>query len=169
MAGAYCRLPVRRRRCRRLRGCAGRTHQAPVFAVLFQSRFLRAGTRFRLSEHRRTLFHSEVICDAPPLPSFLPAHFSCPRFGCGNVFVGGAIRTGSTSRRSTIRGPVSTVEIGSLLNGTGGTVQVTFVTFLANGTFFTIGFCADQLSLFLSTSGPGQFQSWTTLRDHHRG
>ena len=63
--------------------------------------------------------------------------------GCGNVFVRGAIRTGST-----IQGSVSTVQIGSVLNGTGGTVQVTFVTFLENGAFSTIGFCADQTSLF---------------------
>jgi hypothetical protein len=63
--------------------------------------------------------------------------------GCGNVFVRDAIQTGAT-----IQGSVSTVQIGSVLNGTGGTVQVTFVTFLENGTFSTIGFCADQAGLF---------------------
>jgi hypothetical protein len=38
------------------------------------------------------------------------------------------------------------VQIGSILNGTGGTVQVTFVTFLANGPFSTIGLCAEPFS-----------------------
>ena len=62
------------------------------------------------------------------------------------------------------------MQIGSVLNGTGGTVQVTFVTFLENGTSSTIGFCADQTSLFPhEPNRDGQFQSWTTLRDrHHR-
>ena len=69
--------------------------------------------------------------------------FLLSSIGCGNVFVRGAIRTGST-----IQGSVSTVEIGSVLNGTGGTVQVTFVTFLENGTSSTTGFCGDQTSLF---------------------
>jgi len=77
------------------------------------------------------------------LSLILAGSFLLSSIGCGNVFVGGAIRTGST-----IQGSVSTVEIGSVLNGTGGTVQVTFVTLLANGTFSTIGFCADQSSLF---------------------
>jgi hypothetical protein len=40
------------------------------------------------------------------------------------------------------------LQTGSVMNGTGWTVQVAFVTFLANGTFSTIGFCADQTSLF---------------------
>jgi hypothetical protein len=82
------------------------------------------------------------------LSLILAGAFLLSSIGCGNVFIGGAIRTGSTSRGSTMRGSVSTVEIGSVLNGTGGTVQVTFVTLLANGTFSTIGFCADQSSLF---------------------
>ena len=92
------------------------------------------------------------------LPSLILAgSFLLSSIGCGNVFVRGAIGTGST-----IQGSVSTVEIGSVLNGTGGTVQVTFVTFLANGTFSTIGFCADQSSLFpmnqtvLVNFNPGQ-------------
>jgi hypothetical protein len=67
--------------------------------------------------------------------------FLLSSIGCGNVFVRGAILTGST-----IQGSVSTVEIGSVMNGTGGTVQVTFVTFLENGTSSTIGFCADRFS-----------------------
>jgi len=83
--------------------------------------------------------------------------FLLSSIGCGNVFVRGAIQTGST-----IQGSVSVVQIGSILNGTGGTVQVTFVTFLANGTFSTIGFCSDQTSLFpmnqtvLVNFNPGQ-------------
>ena len=92
------------------------------------------------------------------LPSLiLVGSFLLSSTGCGNVFVRGAILTGST-----IQGSVSTVQIGSVVNGTGGTVQVTFVTFLANGTFSTIGFCADQTSLFpmnqtvLVNFNPGQ-------------
>ena len=77
------------------------------------------------------------------LSLILASSFLLSSIGCGNVFVRGAIRTGST-----IQGSVSIVQIGSALNGTGGTVQVTFVTFLENGTFSTIGFCADQSSLF---------------------
>ena len=77
------------------------------------------------------------------LSLILAGSFFLSSISCGNVFIRGAIQTGST-----IQGSVSTVEIGSVLNGTGGTVQVTFVTFLANGTSSTIGFCADQTSLF---------------------
>src|SRR5947209_464313 len=56
--------------------------------------------------------------------------------GCGNVFIRGAIKTGSSTT-----GSVSFVQLGNVLNGTGGTVQVTFVTFLQNGFSSTIGFC----------------------------
>ncbi len=63
--------------------------------------------------------------------------------GCGNVFVRGAIESGST-----IQGSVSIVQLGNALNGTEGTVQVTFVTLLQNGTSSTIGFCGDQSALF---------------------
>jgi hypothetical protein len=59
---------------------------------------------------------------------------------CGDVFLRGAIETGST-----IQGTVGIVQLSDTLNGT---VQVTFVTFLQNGTPFTIGFCGDQTSLF---------------------
>jgi hypothetical protein len=76
---------------------------------------------------RRTLFYSEVICSRL-LSLILAGSFLLSSIGCGNVFIRGAIGTGSTSRGSTMRGSVSTVEIGSLLNGTGGTVQVTFST-----------------------------------------
>lgn len=58
--------------------------------------------------------------------------------GCGNVFVRGAIETGST-----IQGSVSTVQIERE-----GTIQVTFVTLLQNGTSSAIGFCGDQTALF---------------------
>jgi len=91
------------------------------------------------------------------LSLILVGSFLLSSAGCGNVFFRGAIQTGST-----IQGSVSTVQIGSVLNGTGGTVQVTFVTFLENGTFSTIGFCADQASLFpldqtvLVNFNPGQ-------------
>ena len=34
------------------------------------------------------------------------------------------------------------------MDGTGATVQVTFVTFLATAAPFTIGFCDDQIDLF---------------------
>ena len=58
--------------------------------------------------------------------------------GCGKLFVGGAIEAGST-----IQGSVSIVQL-----ETQGTVQVTFVTLLQNGTPSTIGFCGDQTPLF---------------------
>jgi hypothetical protein len=77
------------------------------------------------------------------LSLILAGSFLASSICCGNVFVRGAIHPGST-----IQGSVSTVRIGSVLNGTGGTVQVTFVTFLENGTFSTVGFCADEASLF---------------------
>jgi hypothetical protein len=63
--------------------------------------------------------------------------------GCGNVFVRGAIDAGST-----IRGSVNFVQIGDVTNGMGGTVQVTFVTFIENGFSSTVGFCQDQTALF---------------------
>jgi hypothetical protein len=62
--------------------------------------------------------------------------------GCGDVFVRGAIETGST-----IQGSVTIVQLGSAVNGI-ETVQVTFVTLLQNGTSSTIGFCGDQSARF---------------------
>ncbi len=62
--------------------------------------------------------------------------------GCGTFFVRGAVRTES------IQGSVSFVQLGSLVDGAGATVQVTFVTFLATAAPFTIGFCDDQIDLF---------------------
>ena len=76
---------------------------------------------------------------------------------CGNLVVRGAIET-----VSTIQGTVSIVELTESLNGTGGTVQVTLVTFLESGEPFTMGFCGNQTSLFPLTqtvpfnSHPGQ-------------
>ena len=61
--------------------------------------------------------------------------------GCGNVFVRGAIETGST-----IQGFVTVVQLGNTLNGM-ETVQVTFVTLLQNSTSSTVGFCGDQRDL----------------------
>jgi len=58
--------------------------------------------------------------------------------GCGDVFIRGAIEPGST-----IEGSVGIVQI-----ETEGTLQVTFVTLLQNGTSSTIGFCDDQSALF---------------------
>ena len=65
--------------------------------------------------------------------------FSC---GCGNFFVSGAVQAKS------IQGSVSSVQLGNLVDGTGATVQVTFVTFFVNAAPFTIGFCDDQIDLF---------------------
>lgn len=61
--------------------------------------------------------------------------------GCGSVFIRGAIEPG------TVSGFVSIVQL-SVVSGGNGNVQVTFVTFLQNGTSSTIGFCGDQRSLF---------------------
>ncbi len=66
----------------------------------------------------------------------------CP--GCGNVFIRGAIQPGF----STISGVVSIVEFTTVVGGDGSFIQVTFVTFLQQGTSSTIGFCGDQRSQF---------------------
>jgi hypothetical protein len=63
--------------------------------------------------------------------------------GCGAVFIRGAVNPGST-----MTGSVSIVQLGNLVNGTGGTVSVTFVTLVQNGLSSTIGFCDDQRFLF---------------------
>lgn len=69
-------------------------------------------------------------------------------------------------RGSTVQGTVSKVQLGDTLNGTGGTVQVTFVTFLQGGTPLTIGFCGDQnQSVSAQPNCERRFQSRTTLRD----
>jgi hypothetical protein len=53
----------------------------------------------------------------PPLPIISVLAFST---GCGNVFISGAINPGST-----MTGAITFVQLGNVLNGTGGTVQVT--------------------------------------------
>jgi hypothetical protein len=63
--------------------------------------------------------------------------------GCGNVFISGVINPGST-----MTGSVTAVQLGNVLNGSGGSVQVTFVTFFQNGVSSTIGFCDDQTARF---------------------
>ncbi|HUE53759.1 MAG TPA: hypothetical protein VMO80_15550 [Terriglobales bacterium] len=76
------------------------------------------------------------------LPCIIPLVFLI--FGsvaCGNISVRGAIQPGIVS------GLVSIVQL-SEVGGTNGTVQVTFVTFLQNGTSSVIGFCGDQRSFF---------------------
>jgi hypothetical protein len=75
-----------------------------------------------------------------PLPLVVLLLLLCA--ACRDVFLRGAIET------STIQGAVSIVQLGDTLNGTGETIQVTFVTFLQNGVPFTIGFCGNQTTLF---------------------
>lgn len=58
--------------------------------------------------------------------------------GCGDVFIRGAIEAGST-----IQGAVGSVQV-----ETNGTIQVTFVRLLQNGTAHTIGLCGDRSALF---------------------
>jgi hypothetical protein len=64
--------------------------------------------------------------------------------GCGNVFVSGAVTGGSSS----VIGAVSIVQFSAIIGENGTTIQVTFVTFLENGTSSTVGFCGDQRSRF---------------------
>ena len=65
--------------------------------------------------------------------------------GCGSVFfVGGAINPGT----STVIGIVSVVQISAVIGDNGSTVQVTFVTFLNNGSSSTVGFCGDERDRF---------------------
>src|SRR5438270_703866 len=76
----------------------------------------------RLMEHRRTLFSSDVICDAAPLPHSCRLISPVPDW----------LRQCIGSRRdsdwvhypwSKIQGSVSVAQMGSVLNGTGGCVQ----------------------------------------------
>ena len=64
--------------------------------------------------------------------------------GCGNVFVRGAINPGSSS----VSGVVSVVQLSAVIGDRGTTVQVTFVTFLQDGTSSTVGFCGDERDRF---------------------
>ncbi len=59
--------------------------------------------------------------------------------GCGAFFIGGAITTGST-----FQGTVSVAQ----LSAVNANVQVTFVTFLHNGSSSRMTFCGNQISLF---------------------
>ena len=62
---------------------------------------------------------------------------------CGNIFVRGALLAGSS-----VTGSVSVVQLSSVMDGPGSTVQVTFVTFLQEGTSSSMAFCGNQASLF---------------------
>src|SRR5437868_14631096 len=64
--------------------------------------------------------------------------------GCGNIFVRGALPPAF----STVSGAVSVVQLSAIVGENGTTVQVTFVTFLQDGTSSTIGFCGDKRSEF---------------------
>jgi hypothetical protein len=64
--------------------------------------------------------------------------------GCGNIFIRGAINPSTAS----VSGMVSVVQLSAVIGDGGSTVQVTFVTFLQDGTSSTIGFCGDERSRF---------------------
>jgi hypothetical protein len=64
--------------------------------------------------------------------------------GCGNVFFSAS----SQPSFSTTSGLVSIVQLSSVIGANGTTVEVTFVTFLQEGTSSTVGFCGDQGSRF---------------------
>jgi hypothetical protein len=63
---------------------------------------------------------------------------------CGNIFVRGAL----PGTISSVSGSVSVVQLSAAIGENGTTVQVTFVTFLQDGTSSTIGFCGDERSRF---------------------
>lgn len=64
--------------------------------------------------------------------------------GCGNVFFRGSFQPGSSS----VSGFVSIVQLSAVIGGNGTTLQVTFVSFLQDGTSSTITFCGDQRDRF---------------------
>src|SRR6476661_1259089 len=64
--------------------------------------------------------------------------------GCGNIFIRGAINTGSSS----VTGMVGVVQLSAVIGDDGTKVQVTFVTFLQDGVSSTIGFCGDERGRF---------------------
>lgn len=64
--------------------------------------------------------------------------------GCGNVFVSGALPPANSS----IKGTVSSIQLGTVSGNDGGFVQVTFVTFFFDGASSTINFCGDQSTQF---------------------
>jgi hypothetical protein len=63
--------------------------------------------------------------------------------GCGAVFIGGAILPATT-----VTGSVTSVQLGSVVNSAGGTVQVTFVTLLQSSASSTIAFCSNHITQF---------------------
>jgi hypothetical protein len=60
---------------------------------------------------------------------------------CGDIFVRGAINTGS----QTAGGVVSIVQLSA---ATGGGVSITIITLAANGMASTFSFCGDQRTRF---------------------
>jgi hypothetical protein len=64
--------------------------------------------------------------------------------GCGNIFLSASSQPGFSSAS----GLVSIVQLSTVIGTNGTTVQVTFVTFLQEGTSSTVGFCGDQSSRF---------------------
>lgn len=77
------------------------------------------------------------------LPILLLVSLCANVTACGNVFVRGALLT-----NSSISGSVSIVQLSSVVDGSGSSVQVTFVTFLQEGTSSSMSFCGNQASLF---------------------
>ena len=90
------------------------------------------------------------------LSAFLVPSLILSFASCGGFFVHSTVR-------STFQGSVNTVQLGTVVDGTGEIIQVTFVTFLQNEEVFTIDFCDDQTVLFpldqtvLVDFNPGQF------------
>jgi len=63
--------------------------------------------------------------------------------GCGAVFIGGAIQPATT-----VTGSVTSAQLGSAVNGAGGTVQVTFVTLFQSSSSSTFAFCSNHITQF---------------------
>jgi hypothetical protein len=78
------------------------------------------------------------------LPALLIVGLVISGVGCGNIFIRGAILSGT----STVSGFVSVVQFSTVIGGDGTMIQVTFVTLLQHGASSTIGFCGDQRSQF---------------------
>jgi len=78
------------------------------------------------------------------LSALLAVYLVLVSAGCGNIFVNGAILSGTSS----VSGLVSVVQLSAIIGDSGTTVQVTFVTFLQDGAASTIGFCGDERSRF---------------------
>ena len=89
-------------------------------------------------EHLRTL-HAVGLFVSRFLSLIVVVELILSCGGCGALFIGGAIKTGST-----FQGTVSVAQ----LNDINGNIQVTFVTFLQNGFSSSMTFCGNQISLF---------------------